>query len=81
MTVTWQLRTLIGQYEDRTKNKLTYRKLADETGLSKTLLNKIGRGTATRADLKTINTLLNFFRSHLGDEIGIDDILKYESAD
>ena len=54
--IRWQLRSLIGEYEDAHPNeKLTYERLEKETGLSKTILNRIGKNNAQRADIGTLD--------------------------
>lgn len=75
----WQLRTLIGEYEDRHPGeRLSYQRIKEETGLSITLLNRIGTNAATRADLTTIGTLVAYFSEKLGRKLNTNDLLKYE---
>jgi len=77
MAINWQLRTLIGEYEDKTGQRLSYDTLSEKTGMSKTLLHRIGKNTAKRADLKTVNSLLEFFGQHLDRTLTTNDILRY----
>lgn len=77
MTMNWQLRTLIGEYEDKTGHRLSYETLSEMTGMSKTLLHRIGQNKAKRADLKTIDGLLGFFRQHLDRPLSTNDLLRH----
>lgn len=78
-TLKWQLRTLIGEYEDKSPGeRLTYERMEKETSLSKTLLNRIGKNEAKRADLKTIETLIVYFSEKLGRNLTTNDVLKFE---
>jgi len=74
----WQLRTLVGEYEDATGEKLSYSRMSEETGLSKTILNKIGRNETARADLNTLRILITYFSQLLDRKLDTNDILKYE---
>lgn len=77
----WQLRTLIGEYDDMSNGeRLTYERLANDTGISKANLNKMGRNRITRADLRTIKTLLDYFSEKLGRKLTTNDLLKYETG-
>jgi len=75
----WQLKTLIGEYEDRNPGeRLSYQRIKQETGLSKTLLSRIGTNDATRADLETIRVLVVYFSEKLERNLTTNDILKFE---
>ena len=75
----WQLRTWIGEYEDTHPNeKLTYERMERETGLSKTILNRIGKNNAQRADIDTLEALIIYFSEKLGRKLTTNDILKFE---
>lgn len=72
----WHLRTLIGEWESLNGKTLSYRSLSERTKLSKTALQRIGTNAATRADIHTIETLLDFFEKELNRDLIVDDLLK-----
>lgn len=75
----WHLKELIGRYESQNPNdSLSYRRIEAETGIGKTVITKIATNKAARLDLTTINTLLNYFSRKLGEELTVDDMLRWE---
>lgn len=75
----WHLKELIGRYESKNPDDpLTYRRIEAETGIGKTVITKVATNKAARLDLKTVNTLLNYFSKKLKEDLTIDDLLKWE---
>lgn len=75
----WHLKELIGRYESQNPNdSLSYRRIEADTGIGKTVITKIATNKAARLDLATINTLLNYFSQKLGEELTVDDMLRWE---
>lgn len=73
----WYLKELIGRYESRNPGEaLTYRRMQDETGISTTAIHRIAANKATRADLETIDKLLNYFEGKLGEQLELTDLLQ-----
>lgn len=75
----WHLKELIGRYESQNPNdSLSYRRIESDTGIGKTVITKIATNKAARLDLATMNTLLNYFSQKLGEELTVDDMLRWE---
>ena len=74
----WRLRELMGRSSDLRGKKITYDVIFAETGLSKTVLTRIGSNKAKRAELGTIEILLDYFSRILDEELRIEDLLIYE---
>ena len=77
VTMRWHLKELIGRYESMKGESIRYEDISQATGLSTNTLTQIARNQATRADLKTINRLLDFFSGALGERLTTDDLLRY----
>ena len=75
----WRLRELIGEYQAHPGDRLTYRELAKSTGLSKTTVYSMANNKMQRADIKTMNTLLNYMSTHLERPLTTDDLLHFEA--
>ena len=71
----WRLRELMGRGSDLTDQKITYDRISEVTGLSKTILTRIGSNQAKRAELETMETLLAYFSDVLGEELNTEDLL------
>lgn len=54
----WRLANLQGEYKQKTGKTLSIRKIAMDTGLSKTTISDIASGKIERPDKKTMDTLL-----------------------
>ncbi len=67
MTIYNRLKILIAEKELREKRKLTYRTLAQETGISTATLTLYMSQKADRVDLKTLETLCDYFSVQPGD--------------
>lgn len=72
----WQLNQLIGRAKDKVDGGVGYRDISEATGLSTSTLYYISKNTAKRADLDTIEGLLDYFSGVLEEEITISDLLK-----
>ncbi len=69
----------MGRYNSRYPNSpMTYRRIEEETQISKTAIHRIAANKASRADLATINTLLNYMSRSLGEKLTTNDLLQYE---
>lgn len=75
----WYLKELIGRYDSRNPGTpMTYRRIEEETGISKTAIHRIATNKASRADLATMNTLLGYMSNALGEPLTVNDLLHYE---
>ena len=73
----WKLKELQGEYQSRTGARLTYEDITRETGISSSTLSEIATGRQRRADLGTIERLLNMFADKLGRPVTTVDLLEY----
>ena len=78
--ITWQVDELIKRYEEESGETLTYRQIADGSGISKSTVWKVLSGQSQSADFAVASKLLVFFSDRLGRELELTDILKYERA-
>ena len=67
MAIYNRLKVLIAEKELREKRKITYRTLADETGISTTTLTLYMSQKADRVDLRTLQTFCEYFGVQPGD--------------
>lgn len=66
-TVKFNLKVLIARREQGTGERLTYRRLAEEAGLSARTISRLAENQADRVDLATIGKLCHFFNCDIGD--------------
>ena len=78
--MTWKLNGLIGQCKD-TVGGCTYREISRATGLSTSILTTIAKNEVSRADINTINALLNFFSAKLNKQMTTQDLLEFVPDD
>lgn len=75
----WHLKELIGRYESKNPGvTLSYRHIQGKTGISTAAIHRIAANKASRVDLDTLNTLLNYFGDLLNEKLDIPDLLRYE---
>lgn len=67
MSIQFNLAVIMAQYRQRTGQRLTYRFLAQETGINKNSLHAIASNQAVRADLRTLEVLCKFFDCRVSD--------------
>lgn len=72
----WQLNQLIGRAKDKVEGGVGYRDISEATGLSTSTLYYIAKNQAKRADLDTIEGLIDYFSGVLGEELTVNDLLK-----
>ncbi len=72
----WRLSKLIGEYQARTGERLSYRDIAAGAALSKTTVWSIANDKTVRVDLPTLDALITFFNSR-GMEIETGDLLEW----
>ena len=75
--VRWSLYKVMGRYQAQTGVPMSLNDLAEATGLAHTVILFVANGRSTRVDLKTLNTLLDFFADKV-DPISVADLLEYE---
>jgi hypothetical protein len=51
----------MGRYQAQTGEPMSLNDLAKATGLARSIIMSAANGTSTRVDMKTLNTLLDFF--------------------
>lgn len=73
----WRLANLQGEYKQKTGKNLSYRMIAEGTGLSKTTVMGVANGNVQRPDLGTLNALITFMSNALGRPLTTDDLLRY----
>lgn len=71
----WRLKELMAQFQLKTGESLTYIQISQETGISISTLSDIGTRKAKRAEIETIDKLLDFFSIKLGKELEVTDLL------
>ena len=76
--IRWQFKELLGRYTAKTGGDLSYRTITEKTGVSKTTLSAIARGTATRADLDTVEKILQLLSEEMGENLTTQDLIKFE---
>ena len=74
----WRLMNLMGEYQQKTKQRLSYRTIAEDTGLSKTTIASMANGKIQRPDLETLNAVLTYMTNKLGRALTTDDLLHFE---
>lgn len=79
--ITWKVDELIKRYEEMSGETLTYRKIADGSGISKSTVWKVLSGQSQSADFAVTSKLLAFFSDKLGQELGLTDILRYDPVE
>ena len=77
----WRLRELMGDYQAKTGERMTYDDITSATGLSPNTLSLLSTGKAQRADVETIEKLLTFFSQKLGRQLQTGDLLRWEPED
>lgn len=65
--VKFNLKVLIAQREQDTGERLTYRRLAEEAGLSARTVSRLAENQSDRVDLATLGKLCRFFNCDVGD--------------
>lgn len=78
--IRWNLNVLIARYNSISNDKLTVRRLASETGLSPTTIQRIASGKAKGIDLATLDALLLFFSKSF-QSVGVEDLLVWDKKE
>lgn len=73
----WRLAILQGEYGEKYSKRLTYRKIAEDTGLSKTTVSDIALGKIKRPDADTMNALLSYLSEKLERPLTTDDLWRF----
>lgn len=73
----WRLANLQGEYKQKTGKTLSIRKIALDTGLSKTTIADLANGKIQRPDEKTVSTLLVYLSRMLERELTTDDLWRF----
>lgn len=75
----WRLKSLISAYEEKyPRSRLTYERISTDTGISKAVITNIAINRSGRADLSTVNTLLEYFTKMLDKPLVTGDLLHFE---
>ena len=78
----WHLKSLIGQYNSaHPDDQLTYRRIAEETGLSLSSISQIANNNTTHADFSTMETLLRYFSKKMERQVGVEELVVYTLPD
>ncbi len=76
----WRLANLQGEYKKKTGKTLSIRKIAADTGLSKTTVSEIAAGDRQRPDNKTMELLLTYLSKMLERPLQTDDLWRYNPS-
>lgn len=74
----WRLAVLLGEYQEQTGHRLSYRALGQAAGLSKTTIAAMANNDMKRADLDTMDAILNYMSKQLDRKLTTDDLLHFE---
>lgn len=77
MPIEWRLNHLLGEYHHRFGKRLTFKQIAQDTGLSKNTISDIAKGKVKRPDENTVKVLLDYLSVHLQRPLTINDIWYY----
>jgi putative transcriptional regulator len=67
MAVQFRLKELIAERERKTGQRVTYRNIRDETGISTSVLHKVATNKQKMISLTVIDRLCNYFGCQVGD--------------
>ena len=76
----WRLANLQGEYKQKTGKTLSIRKIAADTGLSKTTISEIATGNKQRPDEKTMELLLAYLSKILERPLQTDDLWRFTTT-
>lgn len=74
--VQWSLYKILGRYQALTGKPMSLNQLADDSGVTRSVVMSIANGHSKRVDLKTLNRLLDYFSDKL-DSVNVADLLEY----
>jgi hypothetical protein len=74
----WTLNSLIGELEDKTKEKFSLVRVSKEANLSYPAIHRLSQGKLERVETQTLDKLLQFFNKYLDRRVTVDDLLHYE---
>jgi len=77
MKLQWKLAGLMALCQQM-QRKVTYRELSEAAGLSTSTIYLMVNNQAKRADLETMEKILDFFSDRLGYTLQVTDLLDYE---
>lgn len=72
---------LMGQYQVETGEILTFSSIADETGIARSTLSRIGHRDNKRVDFEVMDRLLAYFSRKLNRTLTTNDILQWRPDD
>ncbi|MCB0073713.1 MAG: helix-turn-helix transcriptional regulator [Caldilineaceae bacterium] len=72
-----RLSNLMGEYQRKTGERLTYRDLAEAAGVSKTSVATFANGDSKRISLDVLDALLIYFSAQLERTLTIDELLQF----
>lgn len=75
----WRLANLKSEYRQKTGKILSARKIASDTGLSKTTITDMSTGKRKSPNENTMNTLLSYLSKMLERELTTDDLWHFEN--
>lgn len=73
----WKLKSLIAECAEVMGERLTYRQIEADLGISKTTLTHIAQNKTTRTDFGTLNSLLNYLSAKLERPLTTSDLLEF----
>ena len=74
--VQWSLYKILGRYQAQTGRPMSLNQLADDSGVTRSVVMSIASGQSKRVDLKTLNRLLDYFVDKMGP-VSVADLLEY----
>lgn len=73
----WKFAEMKRRAQKQTGERLTYEEITAATGLSSNTISGISTGRVTRVDFGTLEKLLSFFSTRLGEPLTTNDLLEY----
>lgn len=80
MPVAWKLNVLLGQCKDAGR-PVTYLDLSVSAKVSTNTIYHIANNKSRRADLETIEAMLEFFSERLDRQLTVNDLLSWEKQE
>jgi DNA-binding Xre family transcriptional regulator len=74
--VQWSLYKLLGRYQAATGQPMSLNQLANDSGITRSVIMTIANGQSKRVDLKTLNRLLDYFADKV-EPVSVADLLEY----
>lgn len=71
----YRLKEILDAHEEKSGKRLPILQISNDTGISRTALNRMMDRTSKKADLRTLHTLIKYLREKTGKKITLDTLL------